>query len=252
MWPSRSRASSCSRCTSASSRPTDYGVIAVLFVVEQLLRVLYRWGVDAAFMRFYYDCADTTARQTLASTLFFFLHRRERSALAAGLAASPWLVAAAVRLGRLGACPSASSSSTTFLGCLSFLPFHVLRIEGRARHVRGAHVFGQPRDAAHQARPRRGPSHGRARGVRRRHLVAAGVLVGLVLLPRTRPSSGPVFSRPGAASVPGVRPAAAPARRRPPGDRRGRPVRPQPVRAAAARSASTASAPVSASGSSCF
>jgi O-antigen/teichoic acid export membrane protein len=112
--------------------PADYGVIAVLFVVEQLLRVFYRWGVDAAFMRFYYDCADTRARQTLASTVFFFLIVVSGSALAAGLAASGWL-SVVLFDSSAWVLPLRLVFLNAFLGSLSFLPFHVLRIEGRAR-----------------------------------------------------------------------------------------------------------------------
>jgi hypothetical protein len=53
--------------------PSDYGVIAMLLTIEAVAKVVFRWGVDTAFMRLYYDCVDTAARQRLASTIFFFL-----------------------------------------------------------------------------------------------------------------------------------------------------------------------------------
>jgi O-antigen/teichoic acid export membrane protein len=53
--------------------PTENGAIALLLIVEQVMRVVNRWGVDASFMRFYYDCPDDRARRELASTIFFFL-----------------------------------------------------------------------------------------------------------------------------------------------------------------------------------
>ena len=52
--------------------PSDYGVIAMLLTVEASGKILFRWGVDTAFMRLYYDCTDQKARQRLSSTLFFF------------------------------------------------------------------------------------------------------------------------------------------------------------------------------------
>jgi len=112
--------------------PTDYGVIAVLMIVEQILRVVYRWGLDASFMRFYYDCHDTASRQRLASTIFFFLTALSGGLMLAGVAGAPALA------GRLFEGPDYTRPLqlvflTTFLGCLSFLPFHVLRIEGKAR-----------------------------------------------------------------------------------------------------------------------
>jgi O-antigen/teichoic acid export membrane protein len=73
--------------------PTDYGVLAILLIVEQILRVVYRWGVDASFMRYYYDCHDTASRQRLASTLFFLLVFTSGGLMVAGLVVAP-LVAA--------------------------------------------------------------------------------------------------------------------------------------------------------------
>lgn len=112
--------------------PTDYGVIAVLVIVEQILRVVYRWGLDASFMRFYYDCPDTASRQQLASTLFFFLAALSGGLMLGGVV---WAPAISGRLfeGPDYVLPLQLVFLTTFLGCLSFLPFHVLRIEGRAR-----------------------------------------------------------------------------------------------------------------------
>jgi O-antigen/teichoic acid export membrane protein len=112
--------------------PTEYGAIALLLLVEQVMRVVYRWGVDASFMRFYYDCPDTASRQTLASTVFFYLVTVSGTLMLACVGASPWL---APRI--FGSTQFTTALGvvfvTTFLGTLSFLPFHVLRIEGRAR-----------------------------------------------------------------------------------------------------------------------
>lgn len=112
--------------------PTEYGAIALLLLVEQVMRVVYRWGIDASFMRFYYDCPDAPSRQTLASTVFFYLVAVSGSLMLLGVAVSPWLGP------ELFGGPQFSSALrvvfiTTFLGTLSFLPFHVLRIEGKAR-----------------------------------------------------------------------------------------------------------------------
>jgi O-antigen/teichoic acid export membrane protein len=112
--------------------PTEYGVVAVLLIVEQLLRVVNRWGVDASFMRFYLESQDPDDRRRLASTLFFFLVALSGALSLAGVAASPWLVRRLFE-GSDYAWPLRLVFITTFLGCLSFLPFHVLRIEGRAR-----------------------------------------------------------------------------------------------------------------------
>jgi O-antigen/teichoic acid export membrane protein len=111
--------------------PTDYGVIGVLLVVEQILRVVYRWGIDGAFMRFYYDCEDQAARQLLASTICFFLLGVSGTLLAAGVIAAPW-VSHALFGSPAWTLPFRLVLINAFLGCLSFLPFFVLRIEGQA------------------------------------------------------------------------------------------------------------------------
>jgi O-antigen/teichoic acid export membrane protein len=51
----------------------DYGVLFLLLTVELIAKLIFRWGIDASFMRLYYDCHDEAARRQLASTLFFFL-----------------------------------------------------------------------------------------------------------------------------------------------------------------------------------
>ena len=82
--------------------PSDYGVIAMLLTIEAVAKVLFRWGVDTAFMRLYYDCADQPARQRLASTIFFFLLAVNGSLLAVGLLGASWLRHTALRLGARG------------------------------------------------------------------------------------------------------------------------------------------------------
>jgi O-antigen/teichoic acid export membrane protein len=110
--------------------PADYGVIGLLLTVEVVAKILFRWGVDASFMRLYYDCTDGPARQRLASTIFFFLFAVNGALLAAAL-----LLAPAIARHAFG---SAAHTLVlrlvlvnTFLGSFYFLPFHVLRIEGK-------------------------------------------------------------------------------------------------------------------------
>ena len=70
---------------------TDYGVLALLLTVEVVTKVVFRWGIDGAFMRLYFDCPDQPARQRLASTQFYFLLIANGSLLVLGLIAAPWL-----------------------------------------------------------------------------------------------------------------------------------------------------------------
>jgi O-antigen/teichoic acid export membrane protein len=112
--------------------PTDYGAIALLLIVEQVVRVVNRWGIDASFMRFYFDCPDVAARRELASTIFIFLAVASGGLMAAGLVAAPY-VARPLFGGDDFTTAFRIVLVTTVFGSVSFLPFHVLRIEGRAR-----------------------------------------------------------------------------------------------------------------------
>jgi len=110
--------------------PADYGVMALLLTIEAAAKILLRWGVDAAFMRLYYDCRDTAARQTLASTTWIFL---------AAVNAPVFVVAYwfAPSLGNLMFDTTAHTATlrvflvNTFVIGFFFIPFHVYRIEGR-------------------------------------------------------------------------------------------------------------------------
>lgn len=114
----------------------DYGVLALLASVEATVKLFFRWGVDGAFMRFWYDCEDEPGRQRLASTLFFFLLGANGILLIASLIASPFFSERLLQ----------SSGNTlalqlvllnTFAIGFTFIPFHVLRIQGRAREFSG-------------------------------------------------------------------------------------------------------------------
>jgi O-antigen/teichoic acid export membrane protein len=111
--------------------PQDYGILGLLGSVEAITKLFFRWGVDGSFMRFWYDCENDRARQRLSSTLFFFLLAVNGLLLAASVALSPWLSAwlgvpeytLALQLVLLN----------TFAIGFTFIPFHVLRMQQRAR-----------------------------------------------------------------------------------------------------------------------
>jgi O-antigen/teichoic acid export membrane protein len=121
--------------------PTDYGVLALLGSIEAVAKLSFRWGVDGSFMRFWYDCEDEPSRQRLASTIFFFLLAVNGVLLLLALAISPfastWLLDSpgytlALVLVLLN----------TFAIGFTFIPFHVLRIQNRAREF-SALAFGR-------------------------------------------------------------------------------------------------------------
>lgn len=112
--------------------PAEYGAISLLLTVEVVAKILFRWGVDASFMRFYYDCESEPDRQRLASTIFWFLAVVNGVILGLTLAAAPFVA------GHLFGVPGytlalALQLINTFVVGFYFLPFHVLRIEGRSR-----------------------------------------------------------------------------------------------------------------------
>jgi O-antigen/teichoic acid export membrane protein len=108
----------------------DYGMLALLGVVEVVTKIVARWGLDGSFMRFFYDCEDDAARQRLASTIFFFL------VLANGVLG---LIAMAIVPRLAGVFYSATSALAltlvllnTIVMSFTFLPFHVLRMQRRS------------------------------------------------------------------------------------------------------------------------
>ena len=109
----------------------DYGILALLGSVEAVTKLFFRWGVDGSFMRFWYDCQDDRARQRLASTLFFFLLGTNGLLLAASVAVSPWL---STWMGAPGYTLALQLVLlNTFAIGFTFIPFHVLRMQQRAR-----------------------------------------------------------------------------------------------------------------------
>ena len=109
----------------------DYGIIAMLLTVEAVAKILFRFGVDTAFMRLYYDCADQQARQKLASTIFFFLLAINVTVLACAIAASGWLSGQLFDTTRHRLLITLALANT-FVGGFYFIPLQVLRISERS------------------------------------------------------------------------------------------------------------------------
>ena len=53
--------------------PSDYGVLALVLVLEAVLKPVYRWGLDTSFLRLHYDCRSDEERRRLAGTVILFL-----------------------------------------------------------------------------------------------------------------------------------------------------------------------------------
>jgi O-antigen/teichoic acid export membrane protein len=70
---------------------TDYGAIGILGGMEVVAKIVFRFGLDGSFMRFFYDAGDERGRQKLASTIFFFLLILDGAVVAVLLLAAPAL-----------------------------------------------------------------------------------------------------------------------------------------------------------------
>ena len=114
----------------------DYGVLALLASVEATVKLFFRWGVDGAFMRFWYDCADEREQQRLASTLFLFLVGANGALLALSLVAAPFFGGRLLQSEGYTLALQLVLLNTFAMG-FTFIPFHVLRIEGRSREFSG-------------------------------------------------------------------------------------------------------------------
>jgi O-antigen/teichoic acid export membrane protein len=112
--------------------PADYGILGLLGGVEATAKLFFRWGLDGAFMRFWYDCEDQAARQRLASTIFFFLLAINALLLGLSLAAAPYV--SSRMLGASGYTLALQLVLlNTFAIGFTFIPFHVLRMEQQTR-----------------------------------------------------------------------------------------------------------------------
>lgn len=112
--------------------PTDYGVLTMLLIVDGVARAVFRWGVDIAFMRLYFDCASDAARQRLASTLFFFLLVVNGSLLLVGLLLAGWLGVHLIGEAHHGVLIGIALVDA-FVSGFFFIPYQVLRIREQSR-----------------------------------------------------------------------------------------------------------------------
>ena len=114
--------------------PAEYGVIALLVVLEAVVKILFRWGVDSAFMRLYYDCSDDRSRQSLTSTIFFFMLALNGVLVLIASGSAPWLSG-----WLFGTADQANILRLAFLNIFLisffFLPYSVLRIREQPKPV---------------------------------------------------------------------------------------------------------------------
>ena len=141
---------------------TDYGVLALLLTVEMVTKVVFRWGIDGAFMRLYFDCPDQPARQRLASTQFYFLLTANGALLALGPRRRSWLAPYLFKTDQYN-WTMRLVLINTFVVSFYYLPFHVMRIEGKTPTFISLTFARQPGDDPDAAAARDLASVGRSR-----------------------------------------------------------------------------------------
>jgi O-antigen/teichoic acid export membrane protein len=110
----------------------DYGAIGILGALEVVTKIVFRFGLDGSFMRFFYDAEDEASRRRLASTIFFFLFALDGIIVVILLAAAPALSMALLDSPDYTAALRLMLLNTFAIG-FTFIPFHVLRMEQRAK-----------------------------------------------------------------------------------------------------------------------
>tara|TARA_B100000029_G_scaffold368041_1_gene361511 strand:+ start:1873 stop:3351 length:1479 start_codon:yes stop_codon:yes gene_type:complete len=112
--------------------PDEFGILALLLLLEAFLRPFTQWGLDEAFLRFYYDCdSDNTRRTLTGSTIIFLLGTNTvlLLALVAGSTAISTLLLGSHVYGTAIAILAMNSAIAAFF----FLPFNFLRIQNRPK-----------------------------------------------------------------------------------------------------------------------
>lgn len=112
--------------------PEDYGVISLLLTVEVVAKIVFRWGIDASYMRLYYDCVTDEDRQRLTSTLFYALLVVNGAVLGAMLVGAPWIAGHLFGSTRHASLLRLVLVNTFVIGFF-FLPFHLLRMREESR-----------------------------------------------------------------------------------------------------------------------
>jgi O-antigen/teichoic acid export membrane protein len=109
----------------------DYGALALILSAETFAKVVSRWGLDGAFMRFYYDREEGVARRRMTSTIVWFLLAVNGVLLAAALAGSKWL-ASSLSLGAGYVLALRLMFVNITLMAFTFVPLHAMRMRKEA------------------------------------------------------------------------------------------------------------------------
>jgi O-antigen/teichoic acid export membrane protein len=109
----------------------DYGALALILSAETFAKVISRWGLDGAFMRFYHERDEGVARRRMTSTIVWFMLAANAMWLAPALLAAPWVA------GWLSIDPGyVTALRLMFINiavmAFTFVPMHAMRLRKQA------------------------------------------------------------------------------------------------------------------------
>jgi O-antigen/teichoic acid export membrane protein len=109
----------------------DYGALALILAAETFAKIATRWGLDGAFMRFYYERAEGQERRRMASTIVWFLLAANIVVVGAAVAGAPRIAQA------LALAPGyVTALRLMFLNiglmAFTFIPLHTMRMRKQA------------------------------------------------------------------------------------------------------------------------
>jgi O-antigen/teichoic acid export membrane protein len=111
--------------------PADYGALGLIVSAEAFSKIAFRWGLDGAFMRFYYERDEGLPRQRMASTIVWFMAVANGLLVTAALVATPW-IAALMRLDPAYLPPLRLMFVNMALIGFTFIPMHAMRMRNEA------------------------------------------------------------------------------------------------------------------------
>jgi len=113
--------------------PADFGAFYLLLFVETISKLVFRMGLDGAFMRYYLDREDGRERQVLASTLWIFLGLGSGALLLALLWLSPIVAQHLFKTEwERYLTPLRLVLVNMYLLTFTFVPFHAMRMKQQA------------------------------------------------------------------------------------------------------------------------
>jgi O-antigen/teichoic acid export membrane protein len=109
----------------------DFGALALIGAIEAFSKVVNRWGLDGAFMRYYHERDEGPHRRTMTSTIVWFMLIANGALLTVTLLASARL-AALMTLDPAYVPALRLMLVNIALVAFTFVPFHVMRLRHEA------------------------------------------------------------------------------------------------------------------------